>query len=58
MIDGVILIAIILPVFMAMFVFMVQIANGDVGTKGITKPYRTKSGKLRTAKKYREEHIE
>ena len=57
MIDGVILIAIILPVFMAMFVFMVQIAKGDVGTKGITKPYRTKSGTLRTAKKHREEHI-
>ena len=27
------------------------------GTKGITKPYRTKSGRLRTAKKSRERYI-
>ena len=27
------------------------------GTKGLTKPYRTKNGKLRTALKTRERHI-
>ena len=27
------------------------------GTKGITKPYRTKSGRLRTARKSRERHL-
>lgn len=27
------------------------------GTKGITKPYKTKSGRLRTAKKSRERHL-
>lgn len=57
MVDGVILIAIIVPIFMALFAFMVQVLNGNVGTKGITKPYRTKSGVLHTAKKHREEHI-
>ena len=27
------------------------------GTKGLTRPYRTKNGKLRTALKTRERHI-
>lgn len=27
------------------------------GTKGLTKPYKTKSGKLKTALKTRERHI-
>ena len=27
------------------------------GTKGITKPYRTKSGRLKTARKSRERHL-
>lgn len=27
------------------------------GSKGLTKPYKTKNGKLRTAKKSRETHL-
>ena len=57
MIDGVVLMAIIVPVVITLFVFMVQLINGTVGTKGITQPYITKSGTKHTAHKSREQHI-
>jgi hypothetical protein len=57
MIDGVVLMAIIVPVVITLFVFMVQLINGNVGSKGITQPYKTKSGKTHTAKKERSEYI-
>jgi len=31
--------------------------NGTVGSKGITQPYKTKSGAIKTAKKERSEYI-
>lgn len=55
--DGVILVAIIIPVIIALFVFMVQLITEGGGTKGITKPYYTKSGVKHTAHKSREQHI-
>ena len=43
--DGVILLAILLPAVIAMFVFLFQLINDNAGTKGISKePYTTKSG--------------
>jgi hypothetical protein len=36
---------------------MFQIINNDGGTKGITQPYVTKSGRKHTAHKSREQHI-
>lgn len=58
MIDGVILVAILVPSLIATFVFMVNLATGESGTKGLTKhAYRTKDGKLHTAKRSREQHI-
>lgn len=54
MIDGVILVAIMIPAFIAMTQFMLTAE----GTKGIKqKEYLTKSGKKHTALKSREEHI-
>ena len=56
--DGVILLAILLPSVIAMFVFLFQLINDNAGTKGISKePYTTKSGVVQTAKKSRENHI-
>jgi hypothetical protein len=56
--DGVILIAIIIPAVIAMFTFLMQLVNNHAGTKGISKdPYTTKSGVVHTAKKSRENHI-
>jgi len=55
--DGVILVAIIIPVIIALFVFMVQLVTEGGGTKGITQPYVTKSGVKHTAHKSREQHI-
>lgn len=55
--DGVILIAIIIPAIIALFVFTVQLISEGGGTKGITKPYVTKSGIKHTAHKSREQHI-
>jgi hypothetical protein len=56
--DGVILLAILLPSVIAMFVFLFQLINDNAGTKGISKePYTTKSGVVHTAKKSRENHI-
>ena len=55
--DGVILMAIIVPTIIGLFSFVFQIINGEGGTKGITQPYVTKSGMQHTAKKSREQHI-
>tara|TARA_B100001057_G_scaffold178460_1_gene179263 strand:+ start:1480 stop:1632 length:153 start_codon:yes stop_codon:yes gene_type:complete len=38
-------------------VLLVLIFTASEGTKGITKEYTSKSGRTRTAKKSREEHI-
>lgn len=55
--DGVILLAIVLPALIALFSMFVHILNNEGGTKGITKPYKTKSGVIHTARKDRENHI-
>ena len=55
--DGVILLAIVLPALIALFLMFVHILNNEGGTKGITKPYKTKSGVIHTARKDRENHI-
>ena len=55
--DGVILMAIIVPAVIGLFSFIVSLQTGQSGTKGITQPYRTKRGVLHTAKKTREQHI-
>ena len=55
--DGVILLAIVLPALIALFSMFVHILNNEGGTKGITKPYTTKSGVIHTARKDRENHI-
>ena len=56
--DGVILVAILVPTLIATFVFMVNLVTGEAGTKGLTRhSYRTKDGKLHTAKRSREQHI-
>ena len=58
MIDGVILVAILVPAVIALFSLFVHITLSDGGTKGITKrPYITKSGVKHTAHKSREQHI-
>lgn len=56
--DGVILVAIIVPGMIALFNFMLHIAE-EGGSKGIEKrPYFGKySGKIHTAKKDRENYI-
>jgi len=56
--DGVILMFVILPTIIALYTFaFINIIKGDVGTKGITQPYITKSGTKHTAHKSREQHI-
>jgi len=55
--DGVILLAILIPAIMAVFSFIINIINDTAGTKGITQPYKTKSGTTHTAKKSREQYI-
>ena len=57
MIDGVILVAILVPAIIGVCSLMVVVINGPGGTKGITQPYTTKSGELHTAKKSREQYI-
>ena len=57
MIDGVILVAIIIPAMKGMFSLMISIVTESGGTKGITQPYITKSGKRHTAKKERQDYI-
>jgi hypothetical protein len=39
------------------FSLMVSVISNTGGTKGITQPYITKTGKLHTAKKERENYI-
>ena len=55
--DGVVLVAIIVPATIALFSLMLQVINNTGGTKGITQPYVTKSGVTHTAHKSREQHI-
>jgi len=55
--DGVILLAILIPAIMAVFSFIINIINDTAGAKGITQPYKTKSGATHTAKKSREQYI-
>ena len=55
--DGVILIAVIVPAVIGLFSLMIQVINNDGGTKGITQPYISKSGVKYTAHKSREQHI-
>lgn len=55
--DGVILMAIVIPALLALASMFLHLVNNTGGTKGITQPYKTKSGKLHTAKKEREQHI-
>ena len=55
--DGVVLIAIVILAFIGLFTMFVHVLNNEGGTKGITKPYKTKSGVLHTARKDREKHI-
>jgi len=55
--DGVVLVAIIVPATIALFSLMLQVINNTGGTKGITEPYVTKSGVKHTAHKSREQHI-
>ena len=56
--DGVILVAVIVPAVIALFSMFVHLATFKGGTKGIVdKPYKTKSGITHTAHKSREQHI-
>lgn len=55
--DGVILIAVLVPAVIGLFTLMLQVINSEGGTKGITQPYISKSGVKHTAHKSREQHI-
>ena len=55
--DGVILVAVVVPAIIGLFSLMIQVINNEGGTKGITQPYITKSGTKHTAHKSREQHI-
>lgn len=55
MIDGVILVAIMIPVFIGIFQFMLTMPEGTKGIK--EKEYKTKDGKTHTALKSRENYI-
>jgi len=55
--DGVVLVAVVVPAIIGLIIIMVQVINNDGGTKGITQPYITKSGTKHTAHKSREQHI-
>ena len=57
MIDGVILVAIVIPAVIGMFSLMLSVISNTGGTKGITQPDITKSGKQQTATKERSEYI-
>ena len=59
MIDGVIIVAIMIPVFIAICQMIILVTKGDGGTKGIIKDiyYGRKTGKVYTAEKSREQHI-
>lgn len=56
--DGVILVAVVIPAVIALFSMFVHLTTFKGGTKGIVdKPYKTKSGVTHTAHKSREQHI-
>ena len=57
--DGVILIAIVIPAIMGIFFMFHNILTNDGGTKGIEKEpyYGRKTGTIYTAKKDRERYI-
>ena len=59
MVDGVIIVAIMVPVFIAICQLIVMVTRGDGGTKGISKEsyYGRKTGKIYTAERSREQHI-
>ena len=59
MIDGVILLAIVIPGLIAIFQMMFNVIKNEGGTKGISKNiyYGRKTGKQYTAEKSREQHI-
>ena len=59
MIDGVILVAVMIPVFIAICQMIISVTISDGGTKGISKDvdYGKKTGKQYTADKSRENHI-
>lgn len=53
MIDGVLLVAILVPTFICIISFIFT----KEGTKGLTEPYVTKDGVRHTAKKNRSDYI-
>ena len=55
--DGVILVAVLVPTIIGLFSLMIQLITNTGGTKGITQPYVTKSGIKHTARKHRDQHI-
>tara|TARA_B100002019_G_scaffold259109_1_gene244234 strand:+ start:686 stop:868 length:183 start_codon:yes stop_codon:yes gene_type:complete len=59
MIDGVILLAIVIPGLIAIFQMMFFVINSEGGTKGISKDayYGRKTGKQYTAEKSRENYL-
>ena len=59
MIDGVILLAIVIPGLIAICQMMFIVINSDGGSKGISKEvyYGRKTGKQYTAEKTRDQHI-
>lgn len=59
MVDGVILVAVVVPAIIGLFVLMFQVINNEGGTKGIEQEpyYGRKTGKIYTAEKSREHHI-
>ena len=59
MIDGVIIVAIMIPVLLGIGQMMFTVINGNGGTKAISKEayYGRKTGKVYTAEKSRENHI-
>ena len=59
MIDGVILLAIVIPGLIAIFQMMFFVINSEGGTKGISRDayYGRKTGKQYTAEKSRENYL-
>ena len=57
--DGVILVAIIIPAMIGLFHLLLNLVTDEGGTKGLERDpyYGRKSGKIYTAKKERSEHL-
>ena len=57
--DGVILVAIIIPSMIGLFHLLLNLVTDEGGTKGLERDpyYGRKSGKIYTAKKDREKHL-